>query len=139
MLQDDRLNRRSFIGAGSTALALAAVPVSWGLFADPPRPFRAIYDERFAAGRAFSAEAVSRGWTIRAIRGDVTAVWFRELAPRWRTGPAMIAGVTTPQSLFVLERLAWDAGMRVIRRDSEAMAPVIRWVIGLPELRGRRS
>jgi hypothetical protein len=132
MLQVDHLNRRRFIGAGGIALAVAAVPVSWGLFADSPTPFRALYDERFEAGRAFSTEAVNRGWSTRAIRGDVTTVWFRELAPRWRSGPAPITGVTTPQSLFVLERLAWDAGMRVTFRDRVPAAPVVRWVIGLP-------
>jgi hypothetical protein len=132
MLQDERLNRRTFIGAGSIALACAAVPVSWGLSEDSVTPFRAIYDERFEAGRAFSAQAAQRGWIIRAIRGDVTKVWFRELAPRWRSSPAPITGVTTPQALFVLERLAWDARMRVTFRDRSTAAPVVRWVIGLP-------
>ena len=132
MLQDDRLNRRRFIGAGGIALALAAVPVSWELFADSLAPFRAIYDERFEAGRAFSTTAINRGWVVRAIRGDVTKVWFRELAPRWRISPAPITGVTTPESLFVLERLAWDARMRVTFRDRGTSAAVVRWVIGLP-------
>jgi hypothetical protein len=139
MLQDDRLNRRSFIGTGGFALALAAVPVSWGLSAALPIPYRALYDERFAAGRAFSAEAARRGWITRAIRGDITKVWFRELSPRWRLGPAPITGVTTPQTLFVLERLAWDVSLRVTSREEIATAPLVRWAIGLPQAQERPS
>jgi hypothetical protein len=139
MLQDDRLNRRSFIGAGGIALAFAAVPMSLALSDDSLTPYRAIYDERFETGRAFSTEAAHRGWITRAIRGDITKVWFRELAPRWRRSPATITGVTTAQTLFVLERLAWDVGMRVTSRDMGTATPLVRWVIGLPRSQDRRS
>ena len=132
MLRDNGLNRRKFIGAGGIALALSTVPMAWGRSEDSPTPYLGIYDERFAAGLAFSAEAADRGWITRAIRGDVTKVWFRELAPRWRMSPAMITGITTPQALFVLERLAWDVGMRVTSRDTGTAPPLVRWVIGLP-------
>jgi hypothetical protein len=135
MPHDERLNRRSFIGAGAGALAFAALPMAWGLPAGALDPFRALYDVRFVAGHEFAADAVRRGWITRAIRGDVTRVWFRELAPRWRHGPATITGITTPPSLFVLERLAWDAGMRVIVREKGTAAPLVRWIIGLPEER----
>ena len=130
MLQDDHLNRRSFIGAGGIALAIAAVPWSWGLAEDSLAPYRAIYDERFEAARAFAADAGHRGWVTRAIRGDVTRVWFRELAPRWRESPATITGVTTPQTLFVLERLGWDARLRVTSRNTSTTTALVHWVIG---------
>jgi hypothetical protein len=139
MQQDDRLNRRNFIGAGGIALAFATAPRSWGLSIDSLAPYRAIYDERYEAGRMFSAEAAHRGWITRAIRGDVTKVWFRELAPRWRRSPAAITGVTTAQTLFVLERLAWDVGMRVTSRDTATTTPLVRWVIGLPQRPDRLS
>lgn len=139
MLQNDRLNRRTFLGAGGVALAIAAVPGSWGLSHDPLAPFRAIYDERLEAGRAFAAEALDHSWVTRAIRGDITQVWFRELSPRWRKGPAPITGVTTTQTLFVLERLAWDAGMRVTARDISTTTPAVRWVIDVPYSPVRRS
>jgi len=139
MLQDERLNRRRFIGAGGIALAFATVPVSWGLTEESLTPYRALYDERFEAGLAFSAEAGHRGWITRAIRGDITTVWFRELSPRWRKSPAMITGVTTPQTLFVLERLAWDVGLRVTSREVGATTPLVRWVIGLPQAQDRQS
>jgi len=93
--------------------------------------YRAIYDERFEAGRRFASDALNRGWVTRAIRGDVTQVWFHELSVRWKRGPAAIAGLTTPQSLFVLERLAWDVGMRVTVRETNA-TPLVRWLIASP-------
>lgn len=133
MLLDDRLNRRSFIGAGGIALTIAAVPLTWG-HADSLSPFRALYDERFETGRAFGTVAAQRGWTTRAIRGDITQVWFRELAPRWREGPATITGVTTTQTLFVLERLAWDVRLRVTSRNTSTTTPLVRWVIGPPQI-----
>ena len=133
MQQEEGLNRRDFISVGGMALALAAVPCLRAVYAEPPTPYRALYDERFEAGLAFSAEAARRGWVTRAIRGDITQVWFRELAPRWREGPAAVAGVTTPQTLFVLERLAWDVGLRVTSRVVMAPASLIQWTIGLPQ------
>jgi hypothetical protein len=102
-----------------------------------PPPFRAIYDERFPDGRRFASDASSRGWVTRAIRGDVTNVWFHELAVRWKQGPAAIAGLTTEQSLFVLERLSWDVGMRVTERDTDGATQLVRWRISLPTRGGR--
>jgi hypothetical protein len=128
MLQDCRVTRRQFVGIGAASLAVAAVPAT--LSAHLPIPYRAIYDERFAAGRRFAREASHRGWVTRAIRGDVTQVWFHELSVRWQRGPAPIAGLTTPASLFVLERLSWDVGMRVTVRNGGGQ--LVRWLISLP-------
>jgi hypothetical protein len=48
--------------------------------------------------------------------GDITPFWFQELSVRWKQEPVAIAGVTGHGPLFVLERFAWDHGMRVIVR-----------------------
>lgn len=131
MLQDCWVTRRQFMGTG--AAALAALPAAHWLSSRQPTPYRALYDERFEDGRRFAADALSRGWITRAIRGDVTQVWFHELAVRWKRGAAPIAGVTTRESLFVLERLSWDVGMRVtVRDDTEHL---VRWLINLPASR----
>ncbi len=130
MLHDFLVTRRHLLGAGTAALALAAVRVKPSLSQERFTPYRAIYDERFEAGQQFATDAIARGWTTRAIRGDVTRVWFRELAVRWKHGPAPIAGLTTPESLFVLERLAWDARMRVTVREHDTTAQLVRWTIG---------
>jgi hypothetical protein len=137
MPQDYCLSRRHFVGASAATLALAWTSTH-SLFQSALEPYRAIYDERFEAGRRFATAAASRGWTTRAIRGDVTLVWFHELAVRWQRGPAPIVGLTTPQSLFVLERLAWDVRMRVIERDTDATTHLVRWLISLPKSAGAR-
>jgi hypothetical protein len=123
------MTRRQLLGTGASAAAVAALCVTPSLFTPSRIPYRTIYDERFEAGKQFALEAHARGWPTRAIRGDVTYVWFHDLAVRWRQGPAAIAGLTTHESLFVLERLAWDAGMRVIERDSASASQLIRWHI----------
>ncbi len=135
MPHEYRFTRRQFVGVGTAVLAVAATQSASSISWSPVAPFRAIYDERFEAGRRFASDAIDRGWVTRAIRGDVTQVWFHELSVRWKRGPAAIAGSTTPQSLFVLERLAWDVGMRVTVREADA-TPLIRWLINSPNAGG---
>ncbi len=124
-------NRRDLIKAGfvGAALPLASTGTGYAATDAAPAIYRAIYDERFKAGRAFAVEAARRGWTAHAIRGDVTDLWFHDLAPRWRQGPAAITGVTGRDSLFVLERLAWDAGLRVTARADVKGEPLVSWLI----------
>jgi hypothetical protein len=123
-------DRRSVLKAGlaGSVLPLGALAAT-ARAAEPLQLHRAVYDSRFAAGRAFAAEARAKGWTAVAIEGDVTDLWCRHLDPRWRQGPAPVAGVTAANSLFVLERLAWDAGMRVVSRAPLPHEPVVAWLI----------
>jgi len=123
-------DRRQLLKAG---LAGSVLPVpalaSAARAAEPLKLHRAIYDRRFAAGRAFAAAAEARGWTTVAIEGDVTDLWRHHLDLRWREGPAPIAGVTQANSLFVLEQLARGPGMRVTSRRVLPHEPVISWMI----------
>ena len=137
MLQDYSVTRRQFMGAGAAALTATALPAA--LYPRLPTPYRAIFDERFEAGRRFASDALGRGWVTRAIRGDVTHVWFNELSLRWKRGPAPIAGLTTASSLFVLERLSWDVRMRVTMRESVAGTDLVHWLISLPAPRGHAA
>jgi hypothetical protein len=50
------------------------------------------------------------------VPGDVTDLWYHDLYYRWRQSPAAIAGMTRHSSLFGLEMMAGDVGMRVIYR-----------------------
>ena len=76
-------------------------------------PYRLVVEERYSAPLELAAAARARGWAVSTIRGDVTRLWYEDFALRWRSGPAPIIGMTTASTLFVLERLAWDAGMRL--------------------------
>src|ERR1700681_3489325 len=118
------LNRRVFLESG-----LATCSVPWLATADgssgpldaaaavaTPPLYCVVVDDRFQCGAGFRAGVASGGIAVRRIRGDVTELWFHELAPRWRVQPAPIAGLTAADALFCLERLAWDAGLRVAYR-----------------------
>ena len=117
------MNRRNFL---KTSLAGAAIPALAGAsqfsLADSLSrwgsglPELVISDARFAACRRFGNAAEQAGAAHHAIDGDMTALWFEHLDPQWRKGPTVIAGLTARQPLFVLERLAWDRGMRVVLR-----------------------
>ena len=119
-------NRREFLlgglagGAAVAGASLAAARACVAQSAPPPERvaptaplYRLIVDERFAVTHGLLDAARSHGVRSSAIDGDVTDVWFNDLALRWRQGPAPIAGLTTVGALFCLERLAWDAGMRL--------------------------
>ena len=90
---------------------------------------KAIFDRRFPAGIAFALDAERRGVPVHGIEGDVTALWYHDLYFAWRNGPAPIAGVTTAASLFCLETLARDAGLRVTERRS-LDDNLVSWSIG---------
>lgn len=131
-------SRREFVQAAGL---IAAAPVATGVTGPSwaavqvPKIHRAIYDERFAAARAFAVQAGRRGWPVRAIQGDITDVWFHDLALAWKKGPAPVAGMTQDNSLFCLERLAWDAGLRVVSRRREAEDGLVSWMIAPPAAR----
>jgi hypothetical protein len=59
--------------------------------------------------------AAADGMPVQSIRSDLTEVYCDRLAPRWREGRGVaVGGLTRAGPLFYLERLAWDAGMRVV-------------------------
>ena len=100
--------------------------------------YKAIFDERFEDARAFAAEATERRIPAAAIRGDITKLFFDDLDLRWKEGPVVLAGYTTPASLFCLDLLARDRGMRVSHCATE---PSVERALGvldgaLPHSRG---
>jgi hypothetical protein len=90
--------------------------------------YKVIYDRRFAASVTYGAVAARRGLSTHAINGDMTGIWYHDLHPRWKQGPAAIAGLTAHGPLFCLERLSWDFQMRVVFRE-EREDGLISWVI----------
>jgi hypothetical protein len=106
-------SRRTFLKAGLGACAASTIV--------PPSPaqspvvpyYKFVYDERFPDACAFANAAAARGISTVTIRGDITRLFFDDLDLRWRKGPVVLAGYTTPVSLFCLDLLARDRGMRV--------------------------
>jgi hypothetical protein len=119
-------NRREFLqscAAIAGGLAVSRVCAGAPSQAERFRPQRAIFDDEFAEGRAFAHAALGLGMTTHAISGDVTSLWYNDLHFQWRHGSGVIAGLTGASALFCLERLAWDAGHRVVLRVDHARAP----------------
>jgi len=94
-----------------------------------------IFDEELGESCLFAEKATRLGLrTLSFSNGDATDLWYHELDPIWREQPIAIAGLTRFGPLFVLERLAWDRGMRVVYRaelaQSSGAEPLYSWVIG---------
>ena len=108
-------NRREFLKA---ATALSAVPLMGGspfaIGREPVTLDAVIFDLRHPDARTFAACADQLGAPCREIEGDVTNLWQDELRSHWQAAPAAIAGLTERPALFLLERLAWDHGLRVV-------------------------
>jgi hypothetical protein len=99
--------------------------------------YRVIFDERFPASVAFALDVNRRGIPIHGIRGDITALWYHDLYFHWRNEPTPIAGITTSESLFCLELLARDAGLRVTSRRA-LDERLVAWSIGPKGVKGPR-
>jgi len=138
-----RVNRRQFV-QGSVAAAAAVAAATPRPFAFPDislteepkmNMYKVVFDERFPESRMFGAEAARLGAAVHALRGEVpereepvpygpyaasisdaTDLWYHDLDHRWRESPAAIAGMTLFSSLFGLQMMAGDAGMRTIYR-----------------------
>jgi hypothetical protein len=116
-------SRREFLQMGVAALTLpiaaggslsSSISLSNGESSIPL--YKMVFDERFAASRAFAKEAERWGVPIHGIKGDMTDLWYHDLYARWKEGPVAIAGMTAHGAIFCLERLAWDQRMRVVFR-----------------------
>lgn len=125
-------NRRDLFKAGlglsTLALPLAA-RTGLAATAEPPARLwldRFVYDERHAAAVAAGERARRHGTRVHAIRGDVTSLWYQHLDRVWREEPVAIAGLTTEDTFFVLERLGWDRELRTVYRGIHGVAELGR-------------
>ena len=115
------INRRSVLKLSAASVAGALVNVPIRAFGAIPADshgslYRAVFDERFEECLAFAGEMNRRGVTTSGIRGDVAKLWYEDLRARLRQGPGAIAGLTDRATLFCLEELARDVGMKVFFR-----------------------
>jgi hypothetical protein len=116
---------------GRSESAKAAARVGVG---SPYEFFRVLYDDTSPEGRSFGAEAARRGAAARPVGADLGGVWLHEIEPRWRNGPAAIAGLTTGPHLFCLELLARDYGVGSVYRMRHARPANPHWVSAAVDL-----
>jgi len=130
-------SRRTFLklGLGTCAAGGMIRPISGQARIVPY--YKAVFDERFEGPLAFAAGAAERRIPTAGIRGDITRLFFDDLDLRWKQGPVLLAGYTMPASLFCLDLLARDRGMRVTHCATE---PSVEAAIGaLDAVPPRRS
>jgi len=113
-------NRREFLQMSLAASALPVLAVQ--LEGAPPSRDRAaeqvqidkvIVEMTSPLALAFGNEAIRLGLQPHGITDDITDLWYKNLAPQWKQAPGVLAGVTLTTSLFCLELLAHDHGMRL--------------------------
>ena len=106
-------SRRIFLKCGVGACAAGALIRPASARGSVAPYYKAVFDERFEDPRVFAAGAGARSIPTAAIRGDITSLFFEDLDLRWKQGAVWLAGFTTPASLFCLDLLARDRGMRL--------------------------
>ena len=82
----------------------------------PLRPARFVVDTRFRESIVTGQAAQAAGLNVVEVDGDLSRLWYDDLDLAWRQAPMVLAGVTGPDGLFVLETLANDRGMRLVFR-----------------------
>ena len=126
-------SRRTFVkcGVGACAAGAAVRPI-WVPNAGLPY-YKAVFDERFPEPCRFAIESGARSIPTAAIRGDITRLFFDDLDLRWRQAPVWLTGWTTPASLFCLDLLARDRGMRLSHCDLRpSLEAALRALDGAP-------
>lgn len=108
-------NRRKFLQA---ATLLSATPlvnrVTFAIGGAAVAIDSVIFDSRHPQACKFADRAGQLGAHLHAIEADITDLWQTELNKRWQVRQAACAGLTERPALFLLERLGWDHGMRVV-------------------------
>src|SRR5688572_33484608 len=108
MRTDAMLNRRDVLrgGAALPALSLAGLPFAHALAAAESPVLtleRFVFDVRFAEPGAAAKRLEQRGVRPAPIADDLMTLWYDELDLAWRKAPMALAGLTLPETLFVLE------------------------------------
>lgn len=119
--------RRLFLqGAVGTAALAGAPAIGTTLPANRSDKLLALIDITHAQGGPFVAAAQTWGARTAALRGDPLALWHDAVLAS-AVQPAAILGLTAQGTLFCLERLGWELGLRVQLRIDHLPAPDGSW------------
>lgn len=115
------VDRREFMASGIAVAALAgeAHALSASTTAAGQGQLVFVADRRFRAACRAAQEATALGAKCRALSSDLTPVyeWLDQYLAEL-TVP--VAGLATRNTLFALERLSWDRGLRTVYRGIHA-------------------
>lgn len=122
------INRRDVIASGVAASFLAHTSAITGAAARisdaggsarrGPRTPQFVADQRFHEAGEAARAAVDRGAVVRLLEDDTRALTglYESLDAAWRSAVFPISGLTTRSVFFVIERLAWERGLRTVYR-----------------------
>lgn len=79
-----------------------------------------VADGHHPEARIAARAAAGFGAQPHIVLDDITAV-YESLDLALRQAPFAVAGLTTPNALFVLERLAWERGLRTLFRGEHRL------------------
>jgi len=119
------VNRRQFIAVGlgttllSGGLAGAGVAASRNL-ALPYR--RVVIDQRYGMAARFGALLESEGVPSLPFTGDLAHLTARDTQEEKQRNAQALVGMTLDETLFTLQLVAQDAGMRLVHRAEHVMA-----------------
>lgn len=120
--------RRLFLQGAVGTAAIAGTPaIRAALSPERPHHHLALVDVSHAQGTAFAVAAQTWGAKTASLRGDPLALWHDALRGQAEVRPAAILGLTTQGTLFCLERLGWELGLRVRLRIDHLPAPDGTW------------
>jgi hypothetical protein len=102
------MNRREFVTFAASCAALLAPQASLAVSPSVPRsaPILAIADRRYSDSVRFANAIARAGGDALEIGSDIGTLWFGDIELRLRDDRLILAGLTLPTDLFVLERLA---------------------------------
>lgn len=134
------LSRRVFVRSGLAACSAGALIRPIARQNSVIRYYKAVFDERFEDPCRFAGEAAARNIATVGIRSDITKLFFHDLDLRWKQGPVWLIGFTTAASLFCLDLLARDRGMRLCHCATQpSVDAAIRVLNGAPPRRSTIS
>jgi hypothetical protein len=115
--------RRWLQAAAATGVLAPGLHLQAGEATDRP-PVQAVFDRRLPGGSAFAANAGALGLPSRGFEGDITQLWFGDLATALAapTGPWLI-GHTALEPLVCLEQMAADLRYATVVRIEHRPLP----------------
>jgi hypothetical protein len=115
-------DRRTFLRGGVIASLVGGAfePSAYAVFfgGEPKLSLhKVLVDSGLMESVAFGEIAASNGSPVHVFaKRDISDFWYDELDLVWRRRRVPVAGLTRHGPLFVLERFAWERGMRVVFR-----------------------
>src|SRR5262245_32091031 len=102
-------------GVAATPTVLAGTTGANRIEVTSAHALGAVLTDASTDSRAFGVAVRARGLPAHEIGPDLADVYCRDLQPLWRDAPAVpVGGLTGAAPLFYIERLAWDAGLRIV-------------------------